>query len=213
MNDEKIIIPIFPLSLVAFPSVGLNLHIFEPRYRELVRDVYESNGTFGIPPVINQQIQNVGTEMKILSIEKYYEDGKMDIKTGGIGRFRLETYYEDFPNKMYSAAEVRRLDADFNGLNIHYQDILSQLEHLFKLFRIEKQLPQNDGSLISYGLATLSGMNIQQEYELLLIDSEEERLENIRQHLLSFLPQALEIEEMRKKIQMNGHFRDLTNPL
>ena len=71
-------LPLFPLNIVAFPGETLNLHIFEPRYKELITDCIKSDYVFGIPSFVKNKIE-VGTTAKILKIEKTYEDGRMDI--------------------------------------------------------------------------------------------------------------------------------------
>ncbi len=54
-------IPIFPLNVVLYPGEILNLHIFEPRYKELVKECSGNNKSFGIPAVINGQVAEFGT--------------------------------------------------------------------------------------------------------------------------------------------------------
>jgi len=74
-------IPLFPLSLVAFPGEELNLHIFEKRYRQLVKDCMANELSFGIVTVLDKKLSDIGTEMEILEISHIYGDGKMDIRT------------------------------------------------------------------------------------------------------------------------------------
>ena len=54
-------IPIFPLSVVMYPGETLNLHIFEPRYKELIRECTSQKKPFGIPSVINGKVTELGT--------------------------------------------------------------------------------------------------------------------------------------------------------
>ena len=91
MSIQKI--PLFPLGLVAFPGEKLNLHIFEPRYKQLIVDAKEEGFEFGIVPVVNRKPINVGTCVRLLSIEHIYPDGKMDIKTMGTKVFKLRDFY------------------------------------------------------------------------------------------------------------------------
>ena len=58
-------LPLFPLKLVAFPGEQLNLHIFEPRYKQLFRECEENQITFGIPAFIDNKIMDIGTELKL----------------------------------------------------------------------------------------------------------------------------------------------------
>ena len=71
-------LPLFPLKLVAFPGERLNLHIFEPRYKQLIRECSENQITFGIPAFIDNKIVNIGTEIKLEKIENTYENGELD---------------------------------------------------------------------------------------------------------------------------------------
>ena len=61
------ILPLFPLNLVVFPEEELNLHIFEPRYKELVNDCMSKEVNFGIPSYVNKKLELV-TEMEIKSV-------------------------------------------------------------------------------------------------------------------------------------------------
>ena len=79
MHNE---IALFPLNIVAYPGELVNLHIFEPRYKDLVRDCIEAESTFGIP-TYNGKTMSYGTEVEILKVEKVYKDGRMDIRTRG----------------------------------------------------------------------------------------------------------------------------------
>ena len=80
---------LFPLQIVVFPGEAVNLHIFEPRYRELIKDCQEDGITFGIPTFQNGKVLDFGTEVELLSIEKRYPGGEMDIKTRARGIFQI----------------------------------------------------------------------------------------------------------------------------
>ena len=77
-------IPIFPLGIVVYPGEELNLHIFEPRYKQLIIDSKEGKKPFGIPAVINNKVSEMGTLMELLEITEVYANGEMDIKTRGM---------------------------------------------------------------------------------------------------------------------------------
>ena len=82
-------IPIFPLGIVVYPGEELNLHIFEPRYKELIIDCRDNKKLFGIPSVINNKISEMGTLMELVEITEVYDSGEMDIKTKGLQVFRI----------------------------------------------------------------------------------------------------------------------------
>ena len=102
MSDE---IGLFPLNLVVFPGERLNLHIFEPRYKQLIKDCLESGSTFGIPSYVLNKTE-FGTEVQIEEVTKTYSDGRMDIKTIGISVIEVL----DFEKSLERSAICRRQD-------------------------------------------------------------------------------------------------------
>ena len=80
-------IPIFPLGIVLYPGESLNLHIFEPRYKQLITECFAEKKMFGIPTVVNNQLNEMGTLAEIVEISSTYENGEMDIKTKGVKVF------------------------------------------------------------------------------------------------------------------------------
>ncbi|NJL77077.1 MAG: hypothetical protein HC892_20750 [Saprospiraceae bacterium] len=109
------ILPLFPLQLVAFPGEALNLHIFEPRYRQLIQECETDGITFGIPAFIDGRVQEIGTEIELIAIEKRYGDGKLDVKTKGIGIFKIEEFLSRAPSKLYPGAKVKKIEDDSHG--------------------------------------------------------------------------------------------------
>jgi ATP-dependent Lon protease len=211
-HNQYTYLPIFPLEMVAYPTVGLNLHIFEQRYRDLIMHCHANGTTFGIIPVIEGKIGKVGTEMELSSIENTYPDGRMDIKTLGKRTFIIDDFRAvDAPN-LYGAGNVQFIDLDTEGDYELYYTILKQVNTLYQLFDLKKPLPKHDKYLLTYSVAGQAGLNIEQEYAFLCLPSEMERQLFLVEHLNSFIPKVIELEEMRKKIAMNGHFRNLIPP-
>ena len=64
-------IPIFPLSIVVYPHEDLNLHIFEPKYKQLIKECFDQKKSFGMPVVIDNKISEWGTLLEIIEISKY----------------------------------------------------------------------------------------------------------------------------------------------
>ena len=99
-------IPIFPLGIVVYPGEKLNLHIFEPRYRQLILECLESKKAFGIPTVIDDQMKEYGALVYLEEIVKTYENGEMDVVTRGGDVFRILEVIKEIPDKLYSGAIV-----------------------------------------------------------------------------------------------------------
>lgn len=193
--------------MVVYPGEELNLHIFEPRYRQLVNECLDENNPFGIPAFINDALPGYGTEMQIITMHKRYDDGRMDIKTLGLGVFSLDTFENPIPGKLYAGGQVRPIepgDSDAPMLKM----LLDRLEKLYDLLQIETDF---DALLpnLSYRIAHKVGLSIEQEYELLTIDTEADRQQFLIQHLDNVIPVVSDMERTKQRIRMNGHFKNL----
>jgi uncharacterized protein len=202
-------IPIFPLSIVVYPGEQLNLHIFEPRYRQLIKESFENKKPFGIPAVVDDKINEMGTLVQVIEISQVYEDGKMDIKTEGLQVFRMLEMINQLPDKLYSGAIVNYPDNNEKGNRALMQGIVKSIKELHKLLKIEKKFTKPDEELWSYDVAHHAGMSLQEEYELLELMHELQRQEYIKRHLTKVIPVLAEMEMLKEKVKQNGHFKNL----
>ena len=202
----------FPLQLVVYPGEKLNLHIFEMRYRQLINEVAVSGNTFGVPAFISNQVMTFGTEVKLLEISKKYDDGKMDIKTRGVGIFKIHEFFPKADNKLYSVGEIEKMSFESKGDIFVAAEILDKTEQLYKMLKINKPLPEDPKDLDLYKMAHDIGLSLSQEYQLLTIPSEIERQKFILDHLNRLLPTVSKVEEIRRKAKLNGHFKNIIPP-
>lgn len=203
---------LFPLNLVVFPGEKLNLHIFEPRYRQLVHDCIEDGITFGIPSYLNNAVSQVGTEMRLVSVEKTYPSGEMDIKTRAVGLFRIQEFHREMPNKLYAGAAIEELADDTTpdpALHHRTAQLIQQLYDILGLRRLFLELPPN---FRMYDVAHHLGLSTEQEYHLLEAATEAERQQFILEHLEHVLPVLQETERLKERVRLNGHFKNLTPP-
>ncbi|GAB4001398.1 LON peptidase substrate-binding domain-containing protein [Spirosoma daeguense] len=198
---------LFPLNLIVYPGEDLNLHIFEPRYRQLINECLEDEKSFGIPTFINNKLPGYGTEMHVTALHKRYEDGKMDIKTKGLRIFRLINFENPLSGKLYASGEVELIDSG-NSFSSHSKALLERLKRLYGLLQIDNNYSLETENL-SYKIAHKIGLSIEQEYELLTLESEAERQLFIIQHIDNVLPVVSDIERTKQRIRMNGHFKNL----
>jgi Lon protease-like protein len=200
-------LPFFPLNLVAYPTENLNLHIFEPRYRQLINECLEEQKTFGIPAFINNKLPGYGTEMQIISLSKSYEDGRMDIKTKGLKVFRMLNFQNPVPNKLYAGGRIAYVE-DTDTPEGVISELLLQLERLFHILQTKVDF---DAQLqpFSYQIGHKVGLSQEEEYHLLTIDSETERQRYILHHLNKVIPVMAEMERTKERIKLNGHFKNL----
>ncbi|MBS1782652.1 MAG: LON peptidase substrate-binding domain-containing protein [Bacteroidetes bacterium] len=204
-------IPIFPLDIVVYPSETLNLHIFEPRYKQMVTECFRDKKPFGILPVLDHKMEQYGTSIEIVELVKEYENGEMDIRTIGKSVFRVLEQVHQIPEKLYQGAIVEYPNNEMTHGNTKIaQLIFSEVKRLFALLDSEEKFPVNKTKMISYEVAHFIGLNRQQEYELLCLMEEVQRLEYVRRHLNKLIPAIKELEEVKARIRRNGHFRDLS---
>ena len=201
-------IPIFPLELVVYPGETLNLHIFEDKYKQLISECHKNKKPFGIPPVIKNKISEIGTLVEITEIVKQYKDGRMDITTKGVSVYRVLEVINSIPAKLYSGAIVKHLTNE-ESVSKHLQKIVDSIRELHKFLHVNKDFNKPDTELKSYDIAHHAGLSLQEEYELLCLLREDQRIEYLRRHLKKIIPLAAGIESLKKKIQLNGHFREL----
>ncbi len=83
-------IPLFPLDLVLFPGAALPLHIFEERYRQMVRECVDGNMAFGVVRARREGMAVIGCTANILAVTQEYPDGRSDILCQGRDRFEIE---------------------------------------------------------------------------------------------------------------------------
>lgn len=207
----EFMIPLFPLQIVVFPEEMINLHIFEPKYRQLVRDCMSDGLSFGIVPFINGAIQKVGTLMQINSIEKTYEDGRMDIKTQSKGLFKIEELFKPYPCKLYAGAKVRKFENEDNGDPQLSRQIYNQLSEVFQILNISKKLKPAE-LFETYQIGHYLGFKLEEEYQLLSIPSEYDRQIVVLHQLQKILPNVKMTASIKRKALMNGEFREIIPP-
>ena len=202
-------IPIFPLGIVVYPGEQLNLHIFEPRYKQLIKECFETKKPFGIPPVIDNKVNDTGTLVRVLEITTVYDDGKMDIKTEGLEVFTILEVIKELPEKLYSGAIVNYPANIESGNRALMQNIIIAIRELHKLLKINKEFKKPDEELWSYDVAHHAGLSLIEEYELLQLLHELQRQEYLKRHLKKVIPVIAEMEILKERVQLNGHFKNL----
>ena len=205
-------IPIFPLGIVVYPGESVNLHIFEPRYRQLINECYAESKPFGIPTVINNKLNEMGTLVRITEMVSTYENGEMDIKTQGVMVFRVLEMIRSIPDKLYSGAIVNYPEnIEGPGKQELMQRIIKAIRELHKMLNIEKDFHKSDEELTSYDIAHHAGLSLEEEYELLGLFREEQRQEYLKRHLSKVLPVIAEMEVLKERVKLNGHFKNLSS--
>ena len=175
----------------------------------MISECFEAKKPFGIPPVIDNKMNETGTLVKVVEITTVYEDGKMDIKTEGLEVFNILESVKELPGKLYSGAIVNYpLNAE-GGNRVLMLTIIAAIRQLHKLLKINKEFKKPDEELWSYDVAHHAGLSLTEEYELLQLLHELQRQEYLKRHLKKVLPVIAEMETLKERVQMNGHFKNL----
>lgn len=202
-------IRIFPLGIVVYPGESLNLHIFEDRYKQLVNECYAEKKPFGIPPVLANTMKDNGTLAEITEITEVLPDGSMNIKTRGVSVFNMLEVIRSVPDKLYNGAIVTYPVNDLLARPLRMAKVLAGVRELHQLLKVSKVFPKSDKELISYDIAHHASLSLAQEYDLLELLHEDQRLEYLKRHLKKVLPLVSGIEALKERIQLNGHFKEL----
>lgn len=182
--NSSVIVPIFPLPVVLFPSIYLPLHIFEPRYREMIHDVLRSDSSFGVIRIEEgAQMSGTGCLARLVDIKKL-PDGRMNILARGYERFSLSSLVDGRP---YKQARVNRLtdyEPDVDGYETAREvdtalDDIARLSSKLRGFSndVLSNRPKDPTELSYWVPATLYGSPAEQQ-RLLEMDSTLERLDS-----------------------------------
>lgn len=203
-------IPIFPLGIVVYPGEVLNLHIFEPRYKQLVAESHASKKQFGIPTVIDSKMQDYGSLVEITELSKVHENGEMDIRTKGVKVFRILEIIKEVPDKLYSGAIVNYPATHEKGNPDAMKKLMNSIRELHELLKINKDFKKASEKVRCYDVAHHIGLSLEEEYEILGLLDERQRQEYLKRHLAKVIPMLTGMEQLKEKIKLNGHFKNLS---
>ncbi len=149
--SEKIELPLFPLSIFLLPGERTQLHIFEPRYRQLFAEVASTESAFGIPYVVGRFNRGLGSRCRLIRVLKEYNSGELDVLVECEGLFRIEEFQSMKEDKLYPYGTVRlmraiaqeicdqetaesyeRFRSELEGTEIHFHPVSSK--HVLTMF-------------------------------------------------------------------------------
>lgn len=212
-------IPLFPLSVVLFPGTPLPLHIFEPRYRELLADAEAGDHLFGLsyfgeapegadrPP-----IGHLGCVAQVRDVQEL-PDGRSNILTIGQLRYRLDEYVAtDKPylvGRVSYFADEPEAETELFPLSAEVLDLFMRIARAIRTINDDRSelpdLPATDPEHLSFLVAAAIELPDEVKLELLELRSTSERLRRLR----TFLTRAVDDYEYRAKIhgvsKTNGH--------
>src|SRR5215831_4895317 len=198
------LIPLFPLDLVLLPGVPLPLHIFEPRYKEMVKECLEQKKHFGLVRLHEDNMATIGCTAEIIQVLKAYPDGRSDILAEGKRRFEvLETNQE----RPFLQANVFFLEDDPEGAaKADIESALRLHDEIMQLAGAETESHKEiDTTQLAYRLAGSLPFDPDFQQVLLEMNSEAERMQAIISFFERILPVLQRNARAKRKAGGNGH--------
>ena len=197
------LLALFPLDVVLFPDAPLPLHIFEPRYKEMVRDLLESREHFGVVRTTEGGFEQIGCTAEIVGVAKQYEDGRMDIVTEG--RQRFEIMQVDM-SKTYLRAEVLYIvDEPERPPRDEVEHLLEMQKEMLQLLGASAEVPDEDDRQLTLTIAAAMPFELDMKQKLLASRSEPQRVASLIQYYEKALPSLRRAVKARHKAGGNGH--------
>jgi Lon protease-like protein len=197
------LIPLFPLDVVLFPGTPLPLHIFEPRYKEMIGECLAQQRTFGVVRAVEQGLAEVGCTAEIITVVKEYPDGRLDLVTEGRKRFELVRVNQE---RSFLQAEVLLIDDEPGTPPPADSSRAVQLHsELLAIAGAKQDLSAADPGLLSFYLAGSLPLDLDFKQKLLALRSEAERLSLLIQYLETIIPNLRRAATAREKAGGNGH--------
>ncbi len=197
------LLPLFPLDVVLFPGTPLPLHIFEPRYKEMIGECLAEHRHFGVVRAVEQGLADVGCTAEILTVVKEYPDGRLDLVTEGRKRFEVVRVNQE---RSFLQAEVLMI-GDEPG-TVPQEDTARAVQLHSELLAIAgatQDLSAADPSLLSFYLAGSLPLDLDFKQRLLGLRSEPERLSLLINYFETIIPNLRRAASARAKAGGNGH--------
>ena len=197
------LIPLFPLDVVLLPSAPLPLHIFEPRYKEMIAECLAQNRVFGVVRALEQGLAEVGCTAEIITVVKEYPDGRLDLVAEGRNRFEIVAVNQD---RTFLQGEVLMIEDEPGAPPQEDAARAAQLHsELLAIAGAKQDLSAADPALLSFYLAGSLPLDLDFKQKLLSLRSEADRLSILITYLETLIPNLHRAARAREKAGGNGH--------
>lgn len=184
-------IPLFPLDTVLFPGTALPLHIFEPRYREMIGECLQTGGEFGVVRAEGDQMAIIGCTARVARLVERYPDGRMDVLCEGVRRFEIEGLDE---SRSFLQADVEFFEDEGEGSTRNEREECAAL-HFVTLQMAGIEAPAMHLDLnrpVAFQLADALPSDLRFKQQLLGIRSDADRTTQLRNFYNEVLPRLRE---------------------
>ncbi|MGB8582029.1 MAG: LON peptidase substrate-binding domain-containing protein [Candidatus Sulfotelmatobacter sp.] len=197
------LIPLFPLDVVLLPNAPLPLHIFEPRYKEMIAECLAQNRIFGVVRALEQGLAEVGCTAEIVTVVKEYPDGRLDLVAEGRNRFEIVAVNQD---RTFLQGEVLMIEDEPGAPPQEDATRAAQLHsELLAIAGAKQDLSAADPALLSFYLAGSLPLDLDFKQKLLSLRSEADRLSILITYLETLIPNLQRAARARQKAGGNGH--------
>jgi Lon protease-like protein len=196
-------IGLFPLGLVLLPTEQVPLHIFEPRYRELIAECLESDQPFGLVYADEDGLRRTGTLASVVEVVERFPDGRLNIVVEGGDRFRL---LELTAGRSFQTGSIEALPVDDDPPEP--EDVergLGLFAQLVELTGAQVEVPGDDLVQPSFSLAARFELATELKLELLEEQSERVRLKRLCEILETVTAAVRRQRETAELAARNGH--------
>ena len=199
------LLPLFPLDVVLLPGAPLPLHIFEPRYKEMIGECRANSAPFGVVRALEEGVAEIGCTAEIVSVTKEYPDGRLDLIAEGRKRFEV---LELNRKRSFLQAEILFI-ADEAGAATPEDKTRAIRAHfeILSLAGAVQDLSAAEQSTLSFYLAGSLPLDLDFKQKLLAMRSEGQRIQAVVAYLESVLPNLRRAARARQKAGGNGHAR------
>jgi Lon protease-like protein len=208
------IIPLFPLQVVLLPGMGLPLHIFEEKYKNLVEECLQKDREFGVVYHSGEKILRVGCTAGITEVIRNYNHGEMDILTEGRRRFRIR---EILDGKLYIEAKVEffrdaraKVDERMRDLIRRGKESLEQLNSVGSRKTALTWAADIDPESLSFLIASVEGFSLEEKQDFLEMRSTALRLEKCVGSLDKIIERLKLSREIKRLFGTRDEFPDNT---
>ena len=202
--------PLFPLQAVLLPGAELPLHIFEDRYKEMIREVLAEHIEFGVVLATEKGLLNAGCTATVDKLLREYPDGRMDILTRGRRRFEILRLNED---RSYLLGSIEFFDDDDDPAPAASDTRQQAIDAYNELQGLSSNTPltasEADDPQLSFRLARpVNDLGTRQT--LLAMRSEAERMRQLASFLPGYLMRERRVQHVKQVAPRNGHGRALS---
>ena len=198
------LLPLFPLDVVLLPGTPLPLHIFEPRYKEMISECLEQQRPFGVVRAKEEEgVAEIGCTAEIITVTKKYPDGRMDIVTQG--RERFEVMQVDQERSFLRAEVVYLQDEPVKPSTEEVTQALKLHNEILALAGAEpEKLSAAEEPQLSFRLVGSLPLDLDFKQTLLGMSSEAERVQAVVSYFETILPNLRRTVYVRHKAGGNG---------